>query len=141
MGYRWDETKFPVWFRTSIESEKPQAGEGSSSKAVPGGESLVLIDGRSFGEINVYHQFLDLTEFADGKSHVIDIQTVPKGCSVLTCPIRSLKAPNCSFKIDPYQAHISILRSRSRFLRQPEMNSSQRSCENHKRLPLRDRAS
>ena len=79
VGYRWDETKFPVWFRTSIESEKPEDGERLYLKAVPGGESLVLIDGRSFGEINVYHQFLDLTEFADGKSHVIDIQTVPKG--------------------------------------------------------------
>lgn len=78
-SYQWDETKFPVWLRTSIKSEEPSSGERLYLKAVPGGESLVMIDGRSFGEINVYHQLLDITEFADGRSHVIDIQTVPKG--------------------------------------------------------------
>jgi len=78
-GYCWDEESFPVWFRSSFERGKLEEGERLFLRVVPGGESLVMVDGRSYGEINVYHQLLDVTRFADGRRHILDVQTVPKG--------------------------------------------------------------
>jgi len=78
-GYCWDEENFPVWFRSSLERGKLGDGERLFLRVVPGGESLVMVDGRSYGEINVYHQLLDVTRLADGRRHILDIQTVPKG--------------------------------------------------------------
>lgn len=78
-GYCWNEESFPVWFRSSLERGKLEEGERLFLRIVPGGESLVMVDGRSYGEINVYHQLLDVTRFADGKGHILDVQTVPKG--------------------------------------------------------------
>ena len=43
-----------------------------------GGESLVKIDGRTYGELNEHHIELDVTEFA-GKRILVEVETVPKG--------------------------------------------------------------
>jgi len=38
-----------------------------------------MVDSRSYGEINLYHQLLDVTRFAGGRDHILDVQTVRKG--------------------------------------------------------------
>ncbi len=44
-----------------------------------GGESLVLIDEETYGEINAYHKELNITPFCDGEEHKIEVQTVARG--------------------------------------------------------------
>ncbi|RKX49611.1 MAG: alpha-mannosidase, partial [Thermotogae bacterium] len=78
-GYKWEPEPFPVWFVNRLELPKPGSEEGLFFEVWTGGESLVLVDGKAFGEINEYHKDIDLSEVADGKEHQLAIQTVPKG--------------------------------------------------------------
>ncbi|QTA38957.1 alpha-mannosidase [Thermosipho ferrireducens] len=48
-------------------------------KAWFGGESLIYIDGKPVGEINIFHTEFDLAPFCDGNSHEIKVETVPRG--------------------------------------------------------------
>lgn len=77
-GYRWDEKTFPVWFRSYFRIEVIDRNDRLFADISPGGESLVLIDGKPFGEINVFHKQLDISNFADNNSHSMEIQTVPR---------------------------------------------------------------
>lgn len=43
-----------------------------------GGETLVLVDGKPYGEINEYHRILNITPLADGKPHTIEAQVMPR---------------------------------------------------------------
>ncbi len=44
-----------------------------------GGETLLKVDGKSYGEVNEYHRQIDLTPFCDGKIHRLTAITVPRG--------------------------------------------------------------
>ena len=79
VGEMWNYKEFPVIFRSSVVLEKAEPSQIVSLEIWTGGESLVKIDAVSYGEINEHHKFLDVTEFCDGKSHSIEIESVPKG--------------------------------------------------------------
>ncbi|MGC8545995.1 MAG: hypothetical protein ACP5NR_08665, partial [Athalassotoga sp.] len=79
IGEMWNYKEFPVIFRSSVVLEKVGSSQIASLEIWTGGESLVRIDSVSYGEINEHHRFLDVTKFCDGKSHSIEIESVPKG--------------------------------------------------------------
>lgn len=79
VGESWDYKKFPVIFRSNFVFDKANSSQIISLEVWTGGESLVKIDSKSFGEINEHHRFLDITKFCDGKSHSVEIESVPKG--------------------------------------------------------------
>lgn len=79
VGDSWDYKKFPVIFRSNVVFDKTNSSQIISLEVWTGGESLVKIDSKSFGEINEHHRFLDITKFCDGKSHLVEIESVPKG--------------------------------------------------------------
>ena len=43
-----------------------------------GGETLVKVDGKPYGEINEYHRLLKMDRFLDGEKHSITLEVVPK---------------------------------------------------------------
>ncbi|MEN3042909.1 MAG: glycoside hydrolase family 38 C-terminal domain-containing protein, partial [Fervidobacterium sp.] len=76
--YNWKDEKAPVTFTNefcTISHDK----ESVYLRGWFGGESLVLIDGKPYGEINAFHKEVNLTVYCDGKKHLIEIQTVPRG--------------------------------------------------------------
>lgn len=73
--YIWDDTNLPAIFSTELILNQKNHTYLSGWF---GGESLVKIDGKPYGEINVYHTMIDLTPFCDGKNHRIEIETVPR---------------------------------------------------------------
>ncbi|MGC9218914.1 MAG: alpha-mannosidase [Athalassotoga sp.] len=79
IGDVWDYKEFPVIFRSNAVFERANSSQIISLEIWTGGESLVRVDGVSYGEINEHHRFLDVTKFCDGKSHSIEIESVPKG--------------------------------------------------------------
>jgi len=79
IGYKWDPQTFPVVFRTSQNFPKIDNDSIACLDIWTGGESLVKIDGKPFGEINPYHRYLDISKFCDGNKHFIEIESVPKG--------------------------------------------------------------
>jgi alpha-mannosidase len=79
VGYKWDFISFPVTFKTETVFNTAGKNQIVSLEAWTGGESLVKIDSVPYGEINEYHKFLDITKFCNGKSHFIEIESVPKG--------------------------------------------------------------
>jgi len=74
--FRWNETKVPAVFESKIllNQKNPTYLSGWF-----GGESLIKIDEKPYGEINVYHTMIDLTPFCDGKFHNLKIETMPRG--------------------------------------------------------------
>jgi len=79
IGEPWDHTRFPVIFRSNPDFNRPLQNQIVSLEVWTGGESLVKIDSVPFGEINEHHKFLDITKLCDGKSHLLEIESVPKG--------------------------------------------------------------
>jgi len=79
IGYIWDPKVFPVTFKTTLKLDKTDGSSMVCMDVWTGGESLVKIDGKPFGEINPHHRFLDITKFCDGSEHDIEIESVPKG--------------------------------------------------------------
>lgn len=74
--FNWDETNVPAVFESKIllNQKNPTYLSGWF-----GGESLVKIDEKPYGEINIYHNMIDLTPFCDGKIHKIKVETMPRG--------------------------------------------------------------
>ncbi|HQN29285.1 MAG TPA: hypothetical protein PLT43_12000, partial [Mesotoga sp.] len=77
-GFLWSPRDFPVHFCRKIMLPYLHESEELSLKLWFGGESLVKIDGRTYGELNEHHRELDVTEFA-GKRILVEVETVPKG--------------------------------------------------------------
>ncbi len=78
IGYEWNPNKFPVWFESTFMVDSLAQGESAYLEMWFGGESLVFIDGSTFGEINPYHKSIDISDFCDEKKHTVDVQAVPK---------------------------------------------------------------
>lgn len=79
VGYSWNPQIFPVTFKTSLSFPKIDGSSVICIDVWTGGESLVRIDGKAFGEINPHHRYLDVSKFSDGTRHFIEIESVPKG--------------------------------------------------------------
>jgi len=77
-GFSWSPKKFPVWFEGKFQLEEISEEESAYLELWFGGESLVLIDGNLFGEINPFHKTIDISKFCDGKKHIVNVQSVPK---------------------------------------------------------------
>lgn len=74
----WENTgEMPVWFETSIQIPERTENVDVLLDAWFGGESLVFIDGKPFGELNPYHRSVNLNTYSDSKHHTISIQVVP----------------------------------------------------------------
>lgn len=74
----WESTgEVPVWFETSFQIPKRTEYEDVLLDAWLGGESLVFIDGKPFGELNPYHRSVNLNVYSDSKRHTLSIQVVP----------------------------------------------------------------
>jgi len=79
LPYKWDPKNMPVSFVNEFCFENNSKSESVYLRAWFGGESLVLIDSKPYGEVNVFHKEVNLTPFCDGKKHIIKVQTVPRG--------------------------------------------------------------
>ncbi|AEH51527.1 alpha-mannosidase [Pseudothermotoga thermarum] len=78
LPFNWsgkDMTTFECFFN----QELPTAEREVYLNAWFGGETLVKIDGKSYGEVNEFHKEIDLTSFCDGKKHRIEAVVVPRG--------------------------------------------------------------
>ncbi len=74
----WENTgEVPVWFETSFKIPEKTECEDVLLDAWFGGESLVFVDGKTFGELNPYHRSLNLNAFSDSKKHTLSVQVVP----------------------------------------------------------------
>ncbi|HNV05033.1 MAG TPA: glycoside hydrolase family 38 C-terminal domain-containing protein, partial [Petrotogaceae bacterium] len=78
-NFNWEKETSPVSFQKQILLEKCEKNYSVYMSGWFGGESLVKIDGKPFGEINVFHKEINLSSFADGKEHIIQVFTVPRG--------------------------------------------------------------
>ena len=78
-NFNWEKETSPVIFQKQILLEKCEKNCSVYMSGWFGGESLVKIDGKPFGEINVFHKEINLSSFADGKEHLIQVFTVPRG--------------------------------------------------------------
>jgi alpha-mannosidase len=72
IGYEWKRENFPVKFRKKFRIPKDYYGEFWF-----GGETLIRIDGKAYGEINGCHREIDLTIITDGEEHIFEAETVP----------------------------------------------------------------
>ena len=79
VGYKWDPSVFPVVFKTTLRLPNVADDSMVCLDIWTGGESLVKIDGKPFGEINPHHRYLDISKFCDDNEHVIEIESVPRG--------------------------------------------------------------
>lgn len=77
--FKWDFEKAPVWFMKDLEPVLLQENQRAYLKLWFGGESLVLVDGKLYGEINEYHKMLNITSLCDGKAHRVEAQVMPRG--------------------------------------------------------------
>jgi alpha-mannosidase len=78
VGYRWEnEDEIPVWFETTVHLPRIEPHQDCLLSIWTGGESLVFIDGKPFGEINPYHRSINVNKFCTDKNHTLSIQTVP----------------------------------------------------------------
>ena len=74
----WEKTgEVPVWFETSFQIPERTEYEDILLDAWFGGESLVFVDGKPFGELNPYHRSVNLNAYSDSKRHTLSIQVVP----------------------------------------------------------------
>ncbi|MBO8161493.1 MAG: alpha-mannosidase [Thermosipho sp. (in: Bacteria)] len=73
--FKWDDKKTPAKFETKI---KLPNSKTLYLLAWFGGESLVKVDDKPYGEINIYHKTVNLKPFCDGKVHKLTIETVPR---------------------------------------------------------------
>jgi len=77
-GFRWEtENEMPVWFETIISLPRIEAHQDCLMNIWTGGESLVFVDGKPFGEINPYHRAINANKFCNGNNHTLSIQSVP----------------------------------------------------------------
>ncbi|MFP4460990.1 MAG: alpha-mannosidase [Thermotogota bacterium] len=77
-NHRWEHTsELPVWFENTFKIPQRTEDEDVLLDAWFGGESLVFVDGKPFGELNPYHQTINLNQFSDSKNHTVSIQVVP----------------------------------------------------------------
>jgi alpha-mannosidase len=72
IGYEWNYTTFPVIFRNEIKIPKDYYGEFWF-----GGETLIKIDGKPYGEINEYHKEIDFSFISNNINHIIEAEVVP----------------------------------------------------------------
>ncbi len=79
IGKTWSTDFEYVTFRKNVRLPVIKSNEIIGLRAWFGGESLICVDGKPFGEINEYHRGLDLSTFGDGKEHTIEVRTVPHG--------------------------------------------------------------
>lgn len=88
VGFSWAPEPFPVWFKGIIKLPMVKEDERLYLELWFGGESLVVLDGKPYGEFNEFHKWLDVTPYADDKVHTIAVQTVPKGLlgKSIDCP-------------------------------------------------------
>jgi alpha-mannosidase len=77
--FEWDFNSAPVWFRKELEPFSITEGQRAYLELWFGGETLVLVDGKPYGEINEYHRTLNITLLADGKPHTVEAQVMPRG--------------------------------------------------------------
>jgi len=78
-SFEWDFSSAPVWFRKELEPFSAAGEQRAYLKLWFGGETLVFVDGKPYGEINEYHRMLNITPLADGKPHTIEAQVMPRG--------------------------------------------------------------
>ncbi|PLV60513.1 alpha-mannosidase [Thermotoga sp. KOL6] len=78
-GFEWNFHAAPVWFKKELEPISIEDDQKVYLKLWFGGETLIFVDGKPYGEINEHHRMLNITPLADGKTHLIEAQTVPRG--------------------------------------------------------------
>ena len=71
--------QFPLPITGEFEFPKVENDETVFLEVWAGGESLVKVDGKPYGEINEYHRLLRIDDLLDGKKHSITLEVVPKG--------------------------------------------------------------
>ncbi len=76
--YKWTPDKFPVSFKTDITVPKINENTILFLDLWFGGETSVIVDNISYGEINPFHRQLDISPFADNEVHTFVFETVPK---------------------------------------------------------------
>lgn len=79
VGESWSTSHKSVVFKRRVKIPVIDSNEIISLKAWFGGESLVNVDGKPFGELNEYHKELDLSVFADDSEHLVEVHVVPHG--------------------------------------------------------------
>ncbi|MGQ9856293.1 MAG: alpha-mannosidase [Fervidobacterium sp.] len=79
LPYKWDERTPPAVFVNSFKFTPLEEGYSCYLRAWFGGESLVLVDSQPYGEVNVFHKEVNLTNFCDGSEHSIMVETMPRG--------------------------------------------------------------
>jgi len=79
LPHSWNYSGEPTRFENVFTLERLRPNESCYLRAWFGGESLVLVDGKAYGEVNQYHKEVNLTPFCDGKEHKIEIETVARG--------------------------------------------------------------
>jgi len=79
LPFRWMPMNIPTVFETEVCLSTTNPIEAPYLRAWFGGESLIKVDDRDFGEINEYHREISLAEISDGKVHKITVETMPRG--------------------------------------------------------------
>ncbi|MGC9771601.1 alpha-mannosidase [Fervidobacterium islandicum] len=79
LPYEWNDMSYPAVFSTEFQIKPSENSHVCYLRGWFGGESLVRIDGKPFGEINEYHREVNLTQFCDGEKHEIIVETMPRG--------------------------------------------------------------
>jgi len=77
-GHLWDNTgEKPVWFETQVQIPQRREHESIFFNAWFGGESMLFVDGKPFGELNPYHQQVNVNAYTDNHTHTLSVQVVP----------------------------------------------------------------
>lgn len=77
-GQDWPSTASPVWMRFRAKVPERWAGHPVLVHLAPGGEGLLLVDGKARGGLNRHHQRYPLLEEAEGgESLTLEVEAVP----------------------------------------------------------------
>jgi len=79
LPFRWETSSAPVVFETELSLQISNKIESPYLRLWFGGESLLKVDEKPYGEINEYHREISLTELCDGKLHKLIAETMPRG--------------------------------------------------------------
>ena len=78
IGFRWSPEPFPVYFSKRFRFDHLEKHQRLFFRGDFGGESLVIVDGRSFGELNEEHHDIDVSCLCDSQEHELIVEVVPR---------------------------------------------------------------
>ena len=78
IGFCWSPEPFPVYFSKRFRFDHLEKHQRLFFRGDFGGESLVIVDGRSFGELNEEHHYIDVSCLCDSQEHELIVEVVPR---------------------------------------------------------------